>query len=623
MNSWFRSATVTAITIAVLAPALQSKVAAQDLREAVPSDMFLAVHGKHNPERDYQREHYQAVWDTVEQSRIIERVTQIIQSRMSESDVEQMLAFRDRLKEAVSPIKLEELAELNEVVYAQKMEGPFTQNVLMMRFPEGTAASLVEGLGNLLDMAGEAASELRVEDQTAGDAKLRSLVLPPGVPMSPTIGVRGDLFLYSSNPELLKQCLELLDNPSAQSKFDDPRLKAALTHLPEAEDAVVFFDGQQLNQQLDGLITFIRGVGAGNDEAQRIASLLESFLDEVQIVDHEVTVEYTDGYRNLSAAYGRYAAGYAEKTAGKMVAEQQAFSNWSRYVPADASGFSLSSGANLHPLYVWATTKIPELFPESDEFFTKAEAIQDEYDVHLDEDILQGFGGESVSVTMPGPMTPFGPSAKSVTMLRCTKPERITELINRGLDALTSNPQVQRQGVQVTPSAAIDGFQQISASFFMMMGGMTPTFGMQDGWLVMGTHADAIQSVLVTQGGESDTFAQTERFTQFGMEVPDEVHSISYSNIGETIRQISNGMQQAGAMLPMFMAMAGDPQAARELEPVKDVLSLLPTIGRIVGKFDFIDSRLSVSLAGPEEDSWIRHTVTTIRPPASASRTEE
>jgi hypothetical protein len=76
-------------------------------------------------------------------------------------------------------------------------------------------------------------------------------------------------------------------------------------------------------------------------------------------------------------------------------------------------------------------------------------------------------------------------------------------------------------------------------------------------------------------------------------------------------------------MLPMFMAMAGDPQAARELEPVKDVLSLLPTIGRIVGKFDFIDSRLSVSLAGPEEDSWIRHTVTTIRPPASASRTEE
>lgn len=619
MKSWIRSGAIAAVTVGVLVPALQTQAAAQDLREAVPTDMFLAVHGQHNPERDYQNEHYKEVWKAVEQSRIIERVTQIIQSRMSGDDVEQMLAVRDRLKEALSPIKLEELAKLQEVVYAQKMEGPFTQNVLIMRFPDGTAASLVEGIGNLMAMADDAAAELRVEETTVESARLKSLILPPGVPMAPTVGVRDDLFIYSSNPEIAGRSLKLLDNPSEESKFDDPRVQAALSHLPQAEDALVFFDGRLLNQQLDGLVTFIRGAAAGNDEGTRFVSLLESFLDEIQIVDHEITVEYTDGYRNLAAAYGQFTADYLDRTAGKMVGHQQSFTNWQRYVPADAAGFSLSSGASLHPLYEWVTTKIPELFPESEEVFAELDEVQERYDVYLDKDILQGFGGETVSVTLPGPMTPFGPSAKSVMMLRCEKPDRIMELINRGLAELTSNPQVQRQGVSVSPSPSIDGFQQITAGFFMMMGGMTPTFGMKDGWLVAGSHPDAIQKVLLTRGGESETFADTDRFSQFGVDVPDEVSAISYSNIGQSIRQISTGMQQAGAMLPMILSMAGgNQQSAQELEPLKDVLSLLPTVGRIIGKFDFIDSRLSVTHAGPQENSWVRHSVTTIRPPAGA-----
>ena len=73
-------------------------------------------------------------------------------------------------------------------------------------------------------------------------------------------------------------------------------------------------------------------------------------------------------------------------------------------------------------------------------------------------------------------------------------------------------------------------------------------------------------------------------------------------------------MQQVGAMLPMMMAMAGGGNNAPDLAPIQDVLQMLPSIGRIVAKFDFIDSKLSYSQPGPTDGTYIRHAVTLIRP---------
>ena len=70
-------------------------------------------------------------------------------------------------------------------------------------------------------------------------------------------------------------------------------------------------------------------------------------------------------------------------------------------------------------------------------------------------------------------------------------------------------------------------------------------------------------------------------------------------------------------MLPMIIGMAGQGNNSPDLEPVQDVLSLLPSIGRIITKFDFIESELSVTQPGPTEDTFVRHNVIMIRPPES------
>ena len=137
--------------------------------------------------------------------------------------------------------------------------------------------------------------------------------------------------------------------------------------------------------------------------------------------------------------------------------------------------------------------------------------------------------------------------------------------------------------------------------------------------MAMGSHADAVQTVLETRAGEHDSFADTEQFAKFGLEVSGNVNTISYSKIGESIRQAGQAMQQFGSMLPMILAMSGQGgQGAPDLGPVQDILQLLPPVGRIVSKFDFIESKLSVTQPGPSENSYVRHTVTLIRPPAAA-----
>lgn len=616
LRSWGRSALMAALVVAAAGPQITPSVQGQDLKEGIPSDVFIAVHGMSNPERDYQKAYYAEVWNEVESSDILNRLLKIVQSNMSDGDLEQMMAFQETLMTALEPVEWDKLQNISEMAYGQKLEGPVNHQIVFMRVPDDGAASLVAGVTNLFKLAeGATQGAITVENETHEGVALTAMRLPPQVPMSPCVGVEGDLFVFSTSPEMAKRCVSLLKNPSAESKFDDPRVAKALSSLPEAEDALIFFDGVALQQQLNGIVAFIRGIGAGDDDALRAASLIEAIFTEIQYCEYEVTVEYTEGYRNLTASYGKRDANAANTVVGKMMGGQEAFADWKKWVPADASGFSLNSGASLHPLYEWITTKVPEMFPESKQGFDQFAAIQEQYDIYLDADFLQGFSGENVSITLPGPQTPFGKSAKSVAFMKCDKPARINELIERGLDIVLQIPQVQQQGIQVV-DADLEGFKQIKANFFMMMGGLTPVFGMNDGWMAIGSHADAVQTVMMTKGGEAPTFADSDAFAKFGLEVDGPVYNISYANTGENIRQAAAAMQQMGAMAPMLMMSIPQNGNGPDMKPMQDILGLMPSVGRIIGKMDFIEGQLNVCQPGDSEDTYVRRAVTTIRPPA-------
>ncbi|MEP3477647.1 MAG: hypothetical protein ABJZ55_00220 [Fuerstiella sp.] len=600
---------------------LPSATMADGLMEAAPNDAYLAIYRKHNPERDYQKAFFAEIRQTVEDTKIVDKFFAAIQKQVPPDQFAQFEAIKNQLMQAVAPIDWDAAMDSSESLYIQTMEIPSTHHLVMARMADGGAASMVEGLTNLLKLA-EAASQgqVPVVETEIGGIMMTGMGLPPGLPMNPMFGATEDgMFLFTTSPALMEQCLALMEDPSAVSKFDDPRVATAIQQLPKWEDAIVFFDGQKLFTELKGLEAFIQGVGAGNEEAIRVSELLGKVFGEIDVLDFELTVEYTDGHQNRSATYGALRDGYEGTAVGKMFVDQEKFENWSGWVPESATAWSLNSGATLAPLYAWAMEVIPATFPEAEDGLAQFQAIQDQFDIHLYDDILTGFSGESVSVAFPGPVTAFGPTAKSVTYLKCDKPDRIEALVNRGIEVLLQIPQVKQQGLSMSPVSGMDGFQQLNFPMFAMMQ-IQPVMGFKDGWMVLASHPDAVQTIEMTRDGEAPTIESSEKFSAFNLPIDGPIAATSYVNTGQQTRDMAKGLQSVGSMLPMIIGMAGGGGGGGpDLSKAADFLNLLPDLGRIVAKFDFLDSTLTVTKPGASAGTYMRESVTLIKEMASAT----
>ncbi len=597
-------------------------VHAADLRDAAPPEAYMAIWGTKNPERDYLKAHEQAVWDEVAKSKIFEKTLQVAQSHMSDGDATQFLAIRTTLQDALAPVQWDKVANASEVMYAQKMEGPTSLHLVMVRIPDDGAESLRQGIENLFKLASDASQgKLPMVTEKVAGVELTYLQLPAEVPLTfqPAIGVKGDILIFTTSLSFAQAGLELLDNPSANSKFDDPRLVDALTRLPAPEDALFFFDGKQLMSQLHEIPQFITRMSNGEPDAARATGLMTELINQCSAFDYEVSVQYTEGFQQRTAAYGKLSENAGETVMGQMLMNQQPFENWKSLVPADTVGFSLNSGFTLLPLYDWAMKEIPARFPESKDGFEQFAALQNQHDIHVREDILQSFTGEFASVSIPGPVTALGKRADSVMMLRCTESEHIEELIHRGINALEEIPQVRQQGVSFEEVPGHDGFLQLKANA-LAMAQMDPVMGFKDGWMILGSKVAAVEAVLATKNGEATTWADSDRFREFGLSIDGPVSSVSFTNTGENIRAMSQAMQQLGMMAPMIIGMMqgqAQGEGAEAFQVVQELSGLLPSVGRIIGKLDFYDATMTVTQPGPETNSWVRNSVTLIRPPAA------
>jgi hypothetical protein len=613
------------LAAAVLLPMSLAVSAAEqqslDLRRGVPTDVYMAVHGKRNPERDFQRRHFEQVWETVKETKILEQALQIVTSRMSQGDLERAQAVLKEVQEAAATIDMQALLDCPELIYAQLLEigtaaerqPVVSQHLFLVRLTPESATKTQEGIAALFRLVEKYShGKAPVQTATEGDAQIVTLAVPNPVPFRPSVIRMSDVLLFSSSEELARRSLGMLTSGEGTSKFDDPRLQDALRHLPQPEDSLVFYDGKLHLSQMGKLADFIREVGRDDAKAMQIAGIIETVLDSVTIIDSQVTVEYTEGNLNRSASFGRLLPGSEEKLAFKALATGQPFENWQSWVPAESLSYSLHTGVNLHVVFEGIVKLIRNRIPEAEPVLERFKKQQDEWGVYVDRDILQAFSGEFVSVALPAatPQT-FG-GADSVLALRCHNPERIRELLQRLFNWLKEIPAVKMQEFQVNPCAELEGFEQISAGVTTMLG-VKPVIGFHDGWLMIGSNADGIKKVLATRAGTGKTIVETDAFKQFQLEIQGPVVGVSYTNLAESIRQAAATINQVGSLLPMALAVAGAQANPEDLKPVQEVLMLLPLVSRIVAKFDFYEAGMSVLQSGDEPGTYVTRGATVVR----------
>ena len=613
-------------SVAVLccAPWLAAAEAAveTDLRRCVPVEAHLAIYGKHNPERDYQTAYMEEIFQTMRDEKLVERFLEIITSRMPEQKLNDVKGVYEEIREALSPADWDALVDCQRVVYAQQMQLPVNHHLVVMQLPSDGADKLEASIKNLFALI-EKKSEgkLSVSSQTQGEANITVLNLPEGVPMRPVVARMDDVLLFSTSEEITRKSLDRLQGESGPSKFDDPRLSEALAQLPEPEDAIIFFDGEQLFTQLRGLGEFVRHEsrrhGEVNENAERVAGLMELLIDELAVSDYEISVEYTEGNQNRAETVGKLSAGAEDKLLGMMLMGGEPFDQWQSWIPADAVAYSLSSGVRVHPCYERLTELLREKIPESQAGFDQFEKAQEKFGVHLDRDILQSFSGECVSITLPsvGAAKPDG--HESVTALRCGNPERIGELLHRLVDALNTIPAVQAQQLRLEPCNDLPEFERLDALVFAMFG-IQPVIGFHDGWMILGSSQGAVERVLDARAGRSATIDASEAFQRFGLEIDGPVQSLSYADLAENTRHAAQAIRQIGMIAPAILGMVGAKGNPEDLKPVQELLGLLPSLANVVEKFDFLEARLAVDQPGDSPDTYVRRSVTLVRPPEVA-----
>jgi hypothetical protein len=587
-----------------------------DIKQAVPADVYFALYVRHNPQGDFQRAYFADAWKTFQDEQIAPRLLNIITSRMPP---DKLVTAKDKLQElqtAVAPINCQALMNADEMIFAEGMQGPFNQVLSAVRLNSEDAADFERGVVQTFELLARwSDGKVTVNTSMEKDATITVLTLPKESPFQPAVARVNDIVVISSTVDLLRRGVGQLQDKSAQSKFDDPRLQAALAQLHQPDDALVFFDGKQMFQSLRGVGDFIRSQGGNDAKAARVASVMDRVIDETAIVDYTVTVQYTEPGHNHSVALIKMADGYEHKLLGRAIAkDDKSIDDWKSWIPADATSFSIRRGIDLHEMYDGVIKFVQEQFPESHEALDKFTQFQDKIGVNLDRDILQSFSGESACVTVPVTLPDGSTCQSSVSAWKCKNPDKVRELLTRAVDALNKLPAVQMQQLKLEDCNKLEGFQQVHASIFQMFG-VQPVVGFRDGWMILACSQEAAEKILAARAGKAETVDASAMFAKFGLDPKLALCNVSYHDIGTGVRSAADAIDKIGAMAPMFLGMAAANAKPEEIKPAQELIGLLPSFAKVVRKFDFYGHSLSISRQGPIPDAYLQESVTEVHPP--------
>ncbi len=594
---------------------------ALDLRRIAPQDAHLVVYARHNPERDYQRPLFANVLHKFREEKLGERFLKIITSRMSEAELAKAQGVIDEFHAALEPVLKDSDWVCKETVVAQIMQFPSNQTLVAMRFQEGGAEKLETCFKNLLELV-EKYSKGKVPTSTSQfeDTQITTMGIPAEANFQPSLARKGDVLFFSTTRPLLTSALAALEDETAISKFDDPRLVEALKHLPVPEDGLTFFDGKMLFSKMRSLGDFVRQQQGANNNKENLARFDKIFnlvMDEISVIDYEVTVGTTEGHENRSVVLGRYPDGAEATLLGKLALDGKPFEDWQSWIPVDAEGYCLSSGVRLHAAYEHLMEILNTQFPETQEALQKFAEVQDQIDLHLDKDLFQSFSGESVSVTLPS----AGGGQESVTAIHCTNPARIQELLHRLVKTLSQIPALESQQLALVETPGLEGFETLNASILAAFN-LKPVIGFHEDWFMIGSNASAIERVLAARAGTAERIVGSAHFAKFNLAVPDAVNSLSYTDLHAAIHNGSDMIRKIGGIAPLLLGMASANTNAEQLKPVTELIALLPSVANVIEKFDFYDSKLTTVTEGPMPRTYLKQSVTLIEVPETTSEVE-
>lgn len=611
--------------LAVTTSALAKGIDDFSLTKAIPADVFLAVHTRGHEGQAWLKKQYARLTEEIEKARFDRDIKRMLKKLVAEegeaADAEKFDEHWQKVSDLLAAVEWFKLAD-REYAFCMRFGELMPEFVTLLMPPADKTQASFDGLAGLLkSLASLDENELKLVSDTQGDLSTHRLsVANAPFPVVLTLAKHKDVIVIGFGPTLVEQSLALLTGKEGKTLASTPRFQEAIKKVAAPTDAATFADVKALMSQLRRVIDTGLKMAEGGmpkqgepgyEDAVRGKKIPGKLLDMCDIFEYSVGTHATDGMKTTGDAVTVLRDDAKSKPLYQIMFSNPPVQKPLSYVPKDASEFNINSGINVKAIYDTIVKLLKEDIPQGEEALAQIEELKKEgFDIEAD--LLSWLQGGMVMSSQPGPNAYA--SGDWVFMLKVSNEakckEQIDKLVTMAEPMLSSN-----QG-SIAPAeiAGAQGFRTVNHQMMMMLGGVAPTFGVKDGWLILGSNAKYIEKTIATIAG-GENISKNERFMKEGLQPAGDVLSISFADQSKLGEQ----MGMALGMLSMIKPQIPNIQQNPVLDGMIDMAAKFGT--RVMRKLDFLNSGASITTM---EGNVVRmKTLTTYRePPAPAKKPE-
>jgi len=609
----FRSLTTRLLLISAMALPMAAARADVDLEKfslsrAAPADAFITVCSRTNPEREFLDKYWQRVIDAFWESEIHIDLWDMISERAPEKEIAKLEQMRERFETLCRKVDWEAITE-GEFLYTARLtdlpmpyEGLFAGRLnskeAASKNHEGITAIFNELAKFIEAEAGKNVMKV-VTESRKDKVTITKMIFDEAPFIEIALAQKDDKILLTfGKPDLMQEALVNLGADEAGRRLvDTPRFKNAFKELPPAEDELVFFDIERMMLFMRKMATMAeREVGnglpqpaEGQPKPFNQVSLLTAFLNDASFIDYMASTSWTDGMRAMGETIVATKDSAKDSQLLGAVSAGGKLEAYGKYIPAEASSFSVSSGVSLPKVYDYAVDFMKQHVPNADQMLQEWDGMQQQMlKMNLKKDVLDLFGTESLSYSVGQDwvtLTEVTDSKKADTQV-----ERLLNTVN---DLIKQNAG-DKNGliftkVKVGPEQELT---QISHGMMMMVGvSSPPVIGCADGYLIFSSSAAAVRKCLLTGKGEHNNITTNSRWRKEGLEPKGNVVSVTFTdqaNMANELKQAIGGIGTGLGMAPMFAGGQMPPELAQMMGSLSGIaMKLIP----VADKMNFYQSK--------------------------------
>ncbi len=569
----------------------------------VPDNAWLFINTVQNPEREWVDAQTADVFDALKASGIdrdmISLVLSMIQDDEQRTEVEASL---DKLSSLVNGVDWQDLFS-REYVFAERIGNglPGYEYIFLARGADGSAESNMRHLVEILQGLGELGDEIEVASRTVHGVKVWSASADAEsdedskYPISVSVFRKNDIIgVLMGTHGTAKDVLGLMSGRgTAKSIVSSARFQAALAEINAPETSLMFFDVKHLLKDVSVLMNKVIEVKGGDPEDEaKIRRLLNAVVGLTDFLDYTIVSTEMDGRRELIHTVARIQEPKLESPIVQSFVSRRPFDRFDRYIPADATDFSVSTFVDLEKLYDTVLDLVRDHVPSGPELTDKWKAWLASVGFDPQRDLFAWWSGEIIKVTLPAEMvSPMNAGGTGVIMIRVKDSALAASKVNAALDFVSLLMQAKGQMLVLTPAKVdAEGFREITHPMLAMAS--RPVIGVKDEWLIVGATGGAINKCLAVAAGKAPSIMENPQFRNEGIIPAGPVYALSFADTSDFGQELAKGLGMAGMIAQMFTAGLPDdkPEAAKIKPVVQRLVASMMKLGPVLRKLDFYSS---------------------------------